>query len=98
MEKQNRLESESNKRLAIRSTELPVDVTSRKSKSRASSSTNRNAQTPTSQLGLLMNGANMDMNILVDFDSIFEYVAKYCNKMETPTKAFEDVNGKSSYW
>ena len=38
VEKQNRLESESNKRLAIRSTELPVDVTSRKSKSRTSCS------------------------------------------------------------
>jgi len=26
-------------------------------------------------------------------------VAKYCcNKVKTPTKAFEDVNGKSSYW
>ena len=101
VEKQNRLESESNKRWAKRSTELPADVTSRKSNSRTPmhiKNTNRIAQTPTSQVGLLMNGAkngaNMDMNILVDFDSIVKYVAKYGNKVETPTKAFEDVNGK----
>ena len=49
VEKQNRLESESNKRLIKRSTELPADETRRKSNSRTSSSTNRNAETPTSK-------------------------------------------------
>jgi len=38
-----------------------------------------------------MNGANMDMNVLIDFESIVKYVAKYCNKVETPTKAFDAV-------
>jgi hypothetical protein len=32
-------------------------------------------------------GANMDMSILIDHESVVSYVAKYCSKSETPSAA-----------
>jgi hypothetical protein len=41
--------------------------------------------------GFLGWGANIDMSILIDSTSVIEYVAKYCNKVETATKGLSNI-------
>ena len=48
-----------------------------------------------SKVGLSTWGANMDIALLIDYEAIIEYVAKYSNKVETPSAAFRDVVRKS---
>lgn len=44
-----------------------------------------------SDVGLTTYAANMDISVLVDETSVVEYVAKYCSKIEQPTKALGDI-------
>jgi hypothetical protein len=44
-----------------------------------------------SKIGILGWGANIDMSILIDARAVVEYVAKYCTKTETVSKALSDI-------
>jgi Ulp1 family protease len=44
-----------------------------------------------SRVGMCMWGANMDISLLIDEDTIVNYVAKYCAKSETPSTALRAV-------
>ena len=44
-----------------------------------------------SKIGLSTWGANMDIALLIDSETIIEYIAKYCNKVEKPSSAFRDI-------
>ena len=42
-------------------------------------------------IGFLGWGANIDMSILIDSKSVIEYVAKYCDKVETGSNGLESI-------
>jgi hypothetical protein len=44
-----------------------------------------------SPLAMLTWGANMDMSILIDAESVISYVAKYCSKTETASGALSSI-------
>jgi len=43
------------------------------------------------KFGLLAWSANLDMSVLIDQETVVRYIAKYCLKVERPTKAFESI-------